>query len=64
MRHSCALTLSRKLRLKSRKKVFKKFGKNLKEPNTKTELAIPKDFKNTINNFNTNQNFDPLKIVK
>jgi hypothetical protein len=33
LRHSCAKTLSRKYRLKSRKKTFKKFGKNLAAKN-------------------------------
>jgi len=45
LRHSCAKTLGRKYRLTSRKKVFKKFGKNLRFPGTKLELNIPSDFK-------------------
>jgi len=36
LHHSCTLTLERKLKLKSRKKVFKKFGKNFKEPTTES----------------------------
>jgi hypothetical protein len=40
--------LGRKLKLRSRKKVFKKFGLNLRDPGTKIELAIPTDFKKTL----------------
>jgi len=47
MRHSCALTLALKFKLRHRAKAFKKFGKNLKCPETKRELAIPKSFKRT-----------------
>jgi nicotine oxidoreductase len=44
LRHSCALTLSRKYRYKSRKKVFEKYGKNLIDPKTNKRLNIPNDF--------------------
>ena len=47
LRHSCALTLSRKYRYKSRKKVFEKYGKNLIDPKTNKRLNIPNDFKST-----------------
>lgn len=66
LRHSCALTLSRKLRLRSRKKTFKKFGKLLQDPETNTKLAIPDDFKP--NKFliksKTDIQTDPLKIME
>ena len=45
LRHSCAITLGRKFRLRSQKKVFKKFGKNLKIPNSTIALAIPDNYK-------------------
>lgn len=45
MRHSCALTLALKYKLRRRAKALKKFGKNLKCPETNRELAIPKSFK-------------------
>ena len=45
MRHSCALTLALKFKLRHRAKAFKKFGKSLKCPETNRELAIPKSFK-------------------
>jgi group II intron reverse transcriptase/maturase len=45
LKHSCALTLALKLRLRHRSKVFKKFGKTLKCPETKVELYIPESFK-------------------
>lgn len=45
LKHSCALTLALKLKLRHRSKVFKKFGKTLKCPETKVELYIPKSFK-------------------
>lgn len=51
LRHSCAVTLGRKLKLRSRKKVFKKFGKNLKEPTTKIALAIPPNFTSNTKNY-------------
>lgn len=41
LKHSCALTLSRKLKLRSRKKVFKKFGGLLQDPKSKLTLEIP-----------------------
>ena len=64
LRHSCAITLGRKLKLRSRKKVFKKFGKNLKEPTTKLELSVPDNFESNIKNYKITLNDDPLKILK
>ena len=64
LRHSCAITLGRKLKLKSRKKVFKKFGKNLEEPTTKLKLLIPSNFVSNITNYKITTNGDPLKIIK
>jgi len=65
LRHSCAITLGRKFKLRSRKKVFKKFGKNLEEPNSKLALAIPPDFKSNIKDYKIkNRTDDPLKVLK
>jgi len=44
LKHSCALTLALKFKLRHRAKVFKKFGKTLKCPETEIELYIPKSF--------------------
>lgn len=64
LRHSCAITLGRKLKLGSRKKVFKKFGKNLEESTTKLKLSIPVNFESNIKNYKITTNSDPLKILK
>ena len=45
LKHSCALTLALKLRLRHRAKVFKKFGTHLECPISKKKLHIPKTFK-------------------
>jgi len=45
LKHSCALTLALKFKLRHRSKVFKKFGKTLKCPETEVELYIPKSFR-------------------
>lgn len=45
LKHSCALTLALKFKLRHRSKVFKKFGKTLKCPGTKVELYSPKSFR-------------------
>lgn len=47
LRQSCALTLARKLKLKTMKKVFTKFGLDLQDPLTKVILNIPKSFSAT-----------------
>lgn len=52
LRQSCAVTLGRKLKLRSRRKVFRKFGKNLKEPTTQLALAIPSNFIANVKNYN------------
>lgn len=64
LRHSCAVTLGRKLKLGSRKKVFKKFGKNFKEPTTKIALAIPPNFISNTENYKITTTADPLKVLK
>ena len=64
LRHSCALTLGRKFKLRGRKKVFKKFGKNLDEPASKLRLSIPDSFKSNIKNYKITIDTDPLKILK
>jgi len=45
LKHSCALTLALKYKLRKRAKVFQKFGRDLKCPETKSGLAIPSSFK-------------------
>jgi len=64
LRNSCAITLGRKLKLRSRKKVFKKFGKNLEEPTTKLKLSIPANFESNIKNYKITTKSAPLKILK
>lgn len=64
LRHSCALTLGRKLKLRSRKKVFRKFGLNLQAPGTEIKLGIPTDFKSNVDAYKTTVNSDSLKIFK
>lgn len=44
---SCALTLALKLKLRTSRKVFVKFGKNLTDKETGTSLIIPKSLKVT-----------------
>lgn len=46
-KHSCALTLALKYKLRERSKVFKKFGKYLECKETGTKLFIPKTFART-----------------
>lgn len=65
LRHSCAITLGRKLKLRSRKKVFKKFGKNLEEPKSKLALAIPSNFISNTKDYKIKKkSTDPLKVLK
>jgi group II intron reverse transcriptase/maturase len=66
LKHSCALTLGRKLKLRSRKKVFKKFGGDLKDPKSGLILNTPKSFQKDISNYKkyANRKNDPLKILK
>lgn len=63
LRHSCALTLGRKYKLRSRKKVFRKFGKNLEEPKTKLKLQIPTRFVRNTKNEKITNNTDPFHIL-
>lgn len=60
-KHSCALTLALKYKLRYRSKVFKKFGKTLKCPETKKELYLPKTFARD-QEFNNNPK-DPMEIL-
>jgi len=53
LKHSCALTLALKFKLRERSKVFKKFGKYLECKETGTKLFIPKTFART-QKFNVN----------
>jgi len=47
LKHSCALTLALKYKLRERSKVFKKYGKYLECKETGTKLFIPKTFART-----------------
>jgi group II intron reverse transcriptase/maturase len=62
--HSCALTLGRKLKLRSRKKVFKKFGKTLTDPKSNLTLHIPSNYQSKTKDYRINHKNDPLKILK
>jgi group II intron reverse transcriptase/maturase len=44
---SCALTLALKFKLRTARATFRKFGRNLADPNTKKELYRPKSLKAT-----------------
>jgi hypothetical protein len=68
LRHSCALTLSRKYKLRSLKKTFKYFGKLLGEKyNSKgAKLNIPDNFKPDRVSFKiglVKNAMDPLKKI-
>ena len=45
LKASCGITLSRKYKMKSFAKPFKKFGSYLRDPETDTQLNIPKSLK-------------------
>ena len=60
LRHSCAKTLGRKLRIKSRKQIFKKYGRNLRFLDTNSQLDIPVDFKKDNKNFKINNTKNQL----
>lgn len=45
LKHSCALTLALKYKLRTRAKVFKKFGKLLADPQTNICLIMPTNFR-------------------
>jgi hypothetical protein len=47
LKHSCALTLTLKYKLRVRSKVFKKYGKYLECKESGTKLYIPKTFART-----------------
>lgn len=64
LKFSCAATLSRKFKLRSFKKTFNKFGKNLKCSVSNVELLQPKSFaKKQFKNFKTNIS-QPFDIIK
>lgn len=56
LKHSCALTLALKFKLRHRSKVFKRFGRTLKCPETGAELKLPATFarKPELQKFSTN----------
>ncbi len=49
LRQSCALTIARKMKLTSMKKVFNKYGFDIRDPETEIQLNIPKELKVTHN---------------
>jgi hypothetical protein len=61
LKHSCALTLALKFKLRRRSKVFKKFGSLLKCKTTGKKLFIPKTFARTQEFSNNPQ--DPFTIL-
>ena len=62
--HSCALTLGRKLKLRSRKKVFRQFGKTLKDPKSNLTLSIPSNYQSNTKDYKIDHKKDPLKVLK
>jgi group II intron reverse transcriptase/maturase len=62
--HSCALTLGRKLKLRSRKKVFRQFGKTLKDPKSNSRLCIPQNYQSNTKDYRIDHKNDPLKVLK
>jgi len=60
LKASCALTLARKLKLKTIKQVFKRFGSNLKCPDTDVTLFYPTSLK-VLHDFKSNA--DPKKLL-
>ena len=59
IRQSCALTLARKFKLRTMRKVFNRFGFDLMDLNTETKLEIPKNLSNCclkrLSDFKTNK---------
>ena len=55
---SCALTLARKHKIHGRRKVYRKFGHDLRDPVTGAKQAFPKSFKTT-GKFNVRSNPSP-----
>lgn len=47
LRQSCALTLARKFKLRTMRKAFKRYGLDLKDPETDIKLQAPDTFKAT-----------------
>lgn len=56
LQQSCALTLARKLKLKTMRKTFSKFGLRLEDPATGLKLNYPESYKAT-NNYGELPNF-------
>jgi hypothetical protein len=44
LKHSCALTLALKFKVKSRAKIFKKYGSFLEDPESKLKIYVPSFF--------------------
>jgi len=61
LKYSCALTFRLKYKLRFMSKVFRKFGRNLKDPETGVGLYVPKTFGRT-RKFLINP-VEPLKMV-
>lgn len=60
---SCALTLALKLKLRTSKAVFNKFGRTLKDPETDYELILPTELK-AIHKYNDKEQTSPEQILK
>ena len=45
LQFSCALTLALKLKLRTKKQVFNRFGPRLADPETRTALKLPNNLK-------------------
>jgi group II intron reverse transcriptase/maturase len=61
LRQSCALTLARKFKLRTMRKTFRKFGFDLKDPDSDVTLYIPKSLKR-LSDFKIENSFDERKI--
>ena len=59
---SCALTLALKYKLRTRRKVFRKFGKNLECPLTGKTFEIPKTLE-VKHDYKTNSNYEDFEVV-
>lgn len=61
VRHSCALTLASKFKLRTAAQVYKKFGKSLADPETKVNIFWPGKVGNTQRMFNEGKNLNSLQ---
>lgn len=61
VRHSCALTLASKFKLRTAAQVYKKFGKSLADPETEVNLFWPGKVGNTQRMFNEGKDLNSLQ---